>query len=226
VRLKSELYYQYITNVPVEKGHGSYSILNRSSLSTYMEVNTDSLVNTGKGYNYGIEITAEKFMDKGLYFLSTLSLYESKYRASDGILRNSAFNGNYVFNLLGGKEFSLRNRKNNPKSIRKISLDGKFNVAGGQRYSPVDIAASKAANITKYDDNLAFTRQMPFYTKLDLRLGFKSAGKASTKELAINISNVTNRKNPFYMKYDQETGNLKTIYQMGFMPDLLFRITF
>jgi hypothetical protein len=226
IRFKSELYYQYLTNVPVEKKPGSYSLLNRSSLSTYLETNTDSLVNSGKGYNYGIEITAEKFMDKGFYFLSTLSLYESKYKGSDGVLRNTAFNGNYVFNLLGGKELRLNSRRSDPKSVRKISLDGKFNIAGGQRYSPVDLVASKAAHTTKYDDNLAFTKQMPCYSKFDFRIAFKSIGKGSTKELAININNVMNRRNPFYMKYDPETGDVKTTYQMGIMPDLLFRITF
>jgi hypothetical protein len=226
IRFKSELYYQYITDVPVEKRSSSYSLLNRSSLSTYQEVNTDSLVNKGNGYNCGIEITAEKFMDKGVYFLSTLSFFESKYRGSDRILRSTAFNGNYVFNLLGGKEFRISSHKNSPRFIRKITLDGKFNIAGGQRYSPVDLAASRAANTTKYDNTMAFTRQMPLYAKLDIRAGFKSIGKSSSKELAINISNVTNRRNPFYMKYDPETGNVKTVYQMGLMPDLLFRITF
>ena len=38
--------------------------------------------------------------------------------------------------------------------------------------------------------------------------------------------NFTNRKNPFYVKYDPETGNLKTINQFGLMPELLYRITF
>ena len=226
IRFKSELYYQYILNVPVEKKSSSYSLLNRSSLSTYMETNIDSLVNEGKGYNYGIEITAEKFMDRGVYFLSTFSLFESKYRGSDRVLRNTAFNGNYVLNMLGGKEFKLSSRKSSPKFIKKISVDGKFNIAGGQRYSPVDLAASRAANTTKYDETMAFTRQMPLYTKLDLRIGFKSAGKASTKEFAVNINNITNRKNPFYMKYDPETGEVRSTYQMGMMPDLLFRITF
>ncbi|NOT38584.1 MAG: HAMP domain-containing histidine kinase, partial [Saprospiraceae bacterium] len=45
----------------------------------------------------------EKFYSKGYYFLFTTSIFESKYKASDGILRNTAFNGNYVVNLGEGK---------------------------------------------------------------------------------------------------------------------------
>ncbi|MBN2521394.1 MAG: carboxypeptidase-like regulatory domain-containing protein, partial [Bacteroidales bacterium] len=102
IRFKSEIYYQYIINAVVEKSPSSYSLLNHGS---YTIIDVESLENRGKGYNYGIEFTAEKFMDHGMYFLSTLSLFESKYRGSDGVLRNTAFNSNYVFNLLGGKEF-------------------------------------------------------------------------------------------------------------------------
>ena len=67
---------------------------------------------------------------------------------------------------------------------------------------------------------------MPAYFKIDLRLAMKWVGKKATQELAIDISNLTNRKNPFYVKYDPETGNLKTINQFGLMPELLYRITF
>jgi len=54
----------------------------------------------------------------------------------------------------------------------------------------------------------------------------KWVGKKSTQELAVDISNLTNRKNSFYVKYDNKTGDLKTIYQLGFMPELMYRITF
>ena len=66
---------------------------------------TDSLVNNGTGRNYGVELTVEKFVSDGYYGLCTTSLYESKFTASDGVERNSAFNGKYVFNLSLGKEW-------------------------------------------------------------------------------------------------------------------------
>ena len=67
---------------------------------------------------------------------------------------------------------------------------------------------------------------MPAYFKIDLRLAGKWVGERATQELAIDISSLTNRKNPFYVKFDPETGNLKTINQFGLMPELLYRITF
>ncbi|MBN2519848.1 MAG: TonB-dependent receptor [Bacteroidales bacterium] len=222
IRFKSEIYYQYLTDVVVEAKPSSYSLLNRQ---TYTTIDVKKLKNGGKGYNYGIELTAEKFMDHGTYFLSTLSLFESKYRGSDGVLRNTAFNSNFVFNLLGGKEFNIKNKKENSKYIKKLTVDGKLNWGGGPRYSPVDLEASKIAKKTVFNEENPFSAQLPDYFKLDLRIGYKWIGKRSSQEFAIDVQNVTNRKNPYQIRFNPETGNVET-YGSGLTPDLLYRIVF
>jgi hypothetical protein len=221
VRLKTELYYQHIFDALVEAKPSSFSMLNRASASS---LEFGALTNGGNGFNYGVELTAEKFMDKGTYFLSTLSLFESKYRGSDNVLRNTAFNGNYVFNLLGGKEFKIGS--GNGRYIKRLNVDGKFNLAGGKRYSPIDLEASRHIGYTQYDETDAYSQQMPMYMNINLRTGIKFSGKSATQEIAINISNLTNRKNPFFMKYDPLTDGIKTVYQFGLMPDILYRIIF
>ena len=107
LRLKAEVYGQYIYNAAVEKTSSSFSMLNAGA-DFYFPDKTN-LVNNGKGYNYGIELTLEKFLDKGFYYLFTASLFESKYKGSDNVWRNTAFNSNYIVNFLGGKEFKLNN---------------------------------------------------------------------------------------------------------------------
>jgi hypothetical protein len=221
MRLKTELYYQLIQNALVEVEPSSFSMLNRASASS---LDYGVLKNGGTGYNHGVEITAEKFMEKGTYFLATLSLFESKYRGSDHVLRNTAFNGNYVFNLLWGKEFRIGS--DNARYVKKLSIDAKYNLAGGKRYSPINLEASRFIGYTQYDDTRAYELQMPGYMNINLRTGIKFIGKSSTQEIAINISNLTNRKNPFFMKYDPKTDKLKTVYQFGMMPDLIYRIVF
>lgn len=223
IRLKTEMYYQLITNAGIEVEKSSFSMLNRGS-TTFTDAT--NLKNGGKGYNYGIELTLEKFMNRGMYFLTTLSLYESKYKGSDGIWRNTAFNSNYVVNLLGGKEFALGSGKKDKKFIKRLSVDAKYNLAGGQRYSPIDLLASREAGITKYDDSRAFSEQLPCYMNIDLRLALKFIGKNATQEIAIDISNLTNRKNPFFLTYDDDIDDVKMVYQFGLMPDILYRIVF
>ena len=63
MNLKIEPYFQYLYDVPVI-ADSSYSVLNRSTF--YVE---DALVNTGKGRNYGVDLTFEKYMTRGLYYM-------------------------------------------------------------------------------------------------------------------------------------------------------------
>jgi hypothetical protein len=53
----------------------------------------------------------ERFLDKGFYYLVTASVYDSRYKGGDDIERNTIFNGNYVANVLGGKEWVLWEEK-------------------------------------------------------------------------------------------------------------------
>ena len=58
-----------------------------------------------KGKNYGIELSLEKNLDNHFYLLFSNALYQSKYTASDGIERNTRLNGNFISNIVAGKEF-------------------------------------------------------------------------------------------------------------------------
>jgi hypothetical protein len=64
MRLKVESYYQYISQAPVEQQVSSFSMLNAGADFTMPE--EDSLVNKGKGRNYGIELTLENSTAMGI----------------------------------------------------------------------------------------------------------------------------------------------------------------
>ena len=106
LRLKIEPYYQYLYNIPGKPG-SSYSLINFTQDWTFR----DSLANNSKGRNYGIDLTLERFLNDGYYFLITTSIFKSKYSGDDGIWRSTKFNKGYVANILFGKEFNLRNNK-------------------------------------------------------------------------------------------------------------------
>ena len=107
MNLKIEPYVQFLHDVPV-MADSSYSVLNRSDF--YVE---DALINKGRGRNIGIDITLERFLEKGLYYMVSGSLFDSRYRGGDGVWYDTKFNRNYVINGLIGKEWMLgRNREN------------------------------------------------------------------------------------------------------------------
>jgi len=217
VRLKLESYYQYLFNVPVEQRPTSFSILNTGA---YWGSNTtDSLVNKGTGYNYGLELTLEKFFSKGYYYLFTCSLFDSKYKGSDGVLRNTAFNGNFVLNALVGKEFKLGNRK-------VLALDFKAIYAGGIRYTQIDSTGSRLKGEEVRFDNLAFSQQFPNFLKIDVKVGFRLNGRKVTQEWQFYVENITNHKNFLGKTYNVKKQEERTLYQLGFFPMILYRINF
>jgi hypothetical protein len=222
-RLKSEIYYQYLFDVPVETHPSNFSLLNNSSMQFF---SYDTLKNTGTGRNYGIEVTLEKFLSKGYYFLLTASLFDSKYKGSDGIMRSTAFDSRYVTNFLGGKEFKLNGKKTDVKFKTWLVVDGKLTAAGGIRYTPVDVEKSREAGYAVYNEDLAFSKQFKDYFRLDLRVAYRFDSKKLSHELALDVQNITNHKNPIYMTYNADTGKEEFIYQLGVFPMLQYRVVF
>jgi hypothetical protein len=222
MRIKAEAYFQDIFQSVVEPASSSFSLINMTS---WEQQYPDSLVNGGEGYNYGLELTIEKFLSGGMYYLITASLFESKYRGSDNILRNSAFNGNHVVNALFGKDFELPVNKAKEKK-RFIAVDAKVTTAGGQRYTPVDVDATLQSNFVRYDKDQAFSKRFEDYFRADIRIAYRTDGARASQEFALDIQNVTNHQNPYQMSYDKGEMKEEVVYQLGIFPMIQYRIEF
>lgn len=219
-RIKTEIYYQSIYNVPVTSYSSSYSMLNTGS--TFKTDLTDSLVNDGTGSNYGIELTVEKFFSKGYYGLITASVYNSSYVGSDGVERNTAFNGRYVYNILAGKEWKIGKDKRN-----RLSVDLKFTNAGGRAYTPFDLTASTALGHEVLSTD-AYSSYYANYYRLDFKAGFtlNSSKRKIAQTFSLDLQNVTNHKNVFSQSFDGKTLSINTTYQLGFFPNVVYKIQF
>lgn len=217
-RVKIESYYQYLSNIPVESHPSSYSVMNYGA--TFYNDYRDSLVNKGSGYNYGIEFTLEKFFSNNYYFLMTTSLFDSKYKGSDGVERNTAFNGNYVVNALGGYELKL-------KKNLTLLFDAKLTVAGGLRYTPVDFLASAQNREATYKEDQANTFQNKVYFKPDFKITIRKDFKRKIAlEWALDIQNVANYRNVLLNWYDKNTNTEHPVYQNGRFPTVQLKLEF
>jgi hypothetical protein len=176
-------------------------------------------VNEGEGRNLGLELTMERFFQNNFYYLGTLSLFDSKYKASDGEIRNSVFNGTFILNLLGGYEWPL-------KKQGAISVDGRMTWAGGLRVIPIDLEASHEAGETVRDYSRAFEDRDEDYFRLDLRLAYKLNLPRATWTFAVDIQNLTNHINPFFKEYNADTGQVEQVSQIGIIPSGVIRVNF
>jgi hypothetical protein len=217
LRVKIEIYYQHLYDVPVEQKASTFSMLNEGADFGISAI--DSLVNKGKGKNYGSELTFEKFYSHGYYFLFTASLYESKYIASDGIERNTAFNGNYTVNFLAGKEWTIRRKNVFGFNVRLVT-------SGGKRYIPIDFAKSEISGETEYDYSQAYAKRQKDYFRTDIKISYRFNGKKVTHELALDVDNIFNTQNIWQRYYDRASNTIKTEYQAGLFPIPLYRLLF
>jgi hypothetical protein len=217
LRFKTEVYGQYIYDAAVEKNPSSFSMLN-SGADFYFPDKTN-LINNGKGYNYGIEFTLERFLNKGFYYLATISVFESKYKGSDDVWRSTAFNSNFATNLLGGKEFKL-----NQKS--SLGIDTKITFTGGQRYTPFDLVASEVQGYVVLKENDAYSLQNKAYLRWDVKFSYSKNGKKATQKWYIDLQNFTNRKNIYIRTLNPKNGTAGEINQIGFFPNINYQITF
>ena len=215
-RIKLESYYQHIYDTPVQE-NSSFSLANTGADFAFNDV--DSLVNNGTGKNYGLEITFEKLFSKGYYFLVNASLYDSKYIGGDGIERNTAFNGKYTTNLLGGIEWKINQKY-------AITVDGKIAMSGGKRFQKFDITESINKGTAVYDESSVYELKYQDYFRSDLKIGIRKNSKKLSQEFAFDIQNITNQKNIFRQVFDAGSGTIKYEYQIGFFPIVLYKITF
>ncbi len=214
VHLRIEPYYQILYDVPVIPD-SSFSMINYNNEMYF----SSQLNNKGTGTNMGVDITLERFMKQGYYYMLTTSLFESKYIGGDDIERNTKYNQNFVFNLLGGKEWQTR-RDNT------FSLNGKFTILGGRRYAPVDLEKSNNSRFVVYDNTRIFEEQSPTNYYVDISMNYTINRPKFSQSIILQIKNLLMQKEFLGHAYNYETNSVEP-YELTIMfPYLSYKIQF
>lgn len=217
VNLKIEPFYQYLYDIPVETD-GSYSVLNRTDF--YID---KALVNKGKGRNYGVDITLERYLNKGWYYMFTGSFFNSRYSGGDGIWHNTRYNRKFILNTLGGKEWMIGNKKQNV-----LGVNLKLTLQGGDRYSPVDVDATIAHpdNEVRYDESRAYSKQDDPMFIANYTISYKMNKKKVSHEFAIKHINATNTKGLQGHFYNYRKEEIEAIRYTLTLPNISYKFEF
>ena len=222
--VKLETYYQSLYDIPVENSlESNYATLNEGLEFQYVD-----LVNEGKGRNYGIELTIERRLNRGFYFLINATRYESVYEALDGIERNTQYNGKYLANFLFGKEFEGWGKKDN----QTFAVNGKVFYGGAKFITPLLRNSENALAIDQeqglfYDHQNAFSRRLDDTYNITINMSYKWNKPKTTHELFLNLNNLTGNEARLSEYYDaNEAAGVGYQRQVGFYPDLLYRVYF
>lgn len=224
LRAKAELYYQNLFDLPVENLDTSYF----ATIVEGLDFRHVDLVNAGKGRNYGVEITVEKFFSHHYYFLVNGSIYKSKYTPLDGVERNTPFAGDFLVNFLCGKEFPGLGKRNN----QTLGLNARAFLAGGRKIIPLrrDADGNLAVDVAKnqvWDHSKAFETSLDDAYQIQFSASYKWNKRQATHELFLNLDNLTNHKGKIMEFYDEtEPGKVGYMTQFGFFPNLMYRVYF
>lgn len=216
-RIKLETYYQYLSDVAVDNKPSSFSVINTGA--DFGFPNRVGLVNRGTGSNVGLELTVEKSLSKGYYFLFTGSLFDSQYKGSDGIRRNTFSNSNYVTNALAGKEIKFNDQWT-------LSFDNRITYAGGRRYTPIDLNQSRIQNQEVLQKNQIFEGRYSPYFRADFKMSVRNNQPKFSQIWSLDLTNLTGRRNELDKFYNTNSQNIITTYQRGFFPNILYQIVF
>lgn len=221
---KMEVYYQQLYNLPVENNDTSYY----ATINEGLEYKYVDLVNEGTGRNYGVEFSLERYFAKNYYYLVNASLYESKYKSLEGVERNTLYNGNYLLNVLCGKEFENLGKKKN----KTLALNAKIFFGGGRKIIPLlrdeqgNVAVDQA-NGNYWDYDKAYERAIENVHNVILSASYKINKPKATHELFLNLENITNTKGKISEYYDEsEPNSVGHMTQFGFFPNLMYRVYF
>lgn len=221
LRFKAEAYFQHLYNIPVSDSENDswLSILNIEDNYDAINLLSGTIINAGKGKNYGVEFTLEKFLSEGYYFLTTLSLYRSKFSDHLGQFYSTQFDGNIVTNILFGKEYSIGNNN-------LIGLNARFIYAGGNRFSPIDLEASIANQATVFTPGQVNGEKTDDYSRIDLSVKYAINRPKVTHEFLIEIQNLLDHRNEQGITFDRLNSRILTNLQTGVIPNINYRLSF
>lgn len=215
-KLVVELYYQSLFDVPVIADAGStFSTINHLPYRPFQRFD-----NRGTGYNTGLEIGYSKYFEGSTFFEGSATYYNSQYTASDGVSRDTRWNGRYAMNLTGGKEFTLGDHD------KILGLNLRAFVRGGFWEGPIDQQLSQEALRTVYRVTSAFSEQLGSFYKVDLRVYYKRNRKKYSSLVGLDLLNVTNAKAVAYYIWDPMLEERDVVEQLGLIPNLSYRIEF
>lgn len=215
--IKTKAFYQGFFQVPTSTAVPAFSALN-----TVEEYALWPLENTGQGKIYGLDASVQRYFTGDFYYLLSLSLFDATYQGADGQWRNMRFNSQHSLSLTGGREWMAQ--KADYQRIWGLHLRALYR--GGYWYTPIDVAASQQARTTVLDYSQAFSKQLPGYFSLDLRLSHTKEKQNYRRIWSLDIQNASMQKNIGWYYYDQLQEKIKPAYQLGIIPVLAYRIEF
>jgi len=192
-----ESYYQHLYDVPISRSSSNtFSMVNISEGMPDVELGNDGISD-----NTGVELTLDKSFLHNYYMLATVSLFDSRYRASNANWYPTYYNSNYVFNLLLGREFKVGKHGQN-----SVGFNFRNIARGGYRFTPPNYSQTISKKYMVYDIGQVYGKQLPFFDRMDAGINYRINKRRSAFNFSLDIQNFMNRHNIYQRNFSYVKG--------------------
>lgn len=204
LRITVEGYYKKYFNYPVSEIRPWLILANSGGdFEQRNDFIIEKLNSLGSGDAKGIELFIQKSLTKDFYGLISFSYFDAKYKAADGIERESSFNNKIISTISAGYKFG-----------DGWEISSKFRFSGGRPFTSINPQNGYQLVSQFNGDNL------PNYNRLDLRIDKRWNFKNWSLITYIDIQNLLNKKNVtnyFWNKFTREIDKNESI---GVLPSI------
>lgn len=214
-QFKAALYYESLSHVATDNAYFS-------SLNLLEQYPNQYLTSDGQGRNYGLELSYQRFLTKGLFYRISSAFFDAKYK-NEGMTEwlNVRYNTQYLISSTIGKEFDWSSDEKN----KVFGINLQLVWAGGYWTTPIDESASRQQQTTVYITEKAYTIQQPNIFKSYFRLYYKVNHHKRYSMIGLDLSNVFNRENVAYQYFDPYLDKIVSKHQLGLVPMLSYLIS-
>ncbi len=207
-RVVVEGYYKEYDNFPLDPDQPQFFVSDEIVYRNFTG-NMQNLTNDGQAKSYGVEVTVQKKLVKGIYGLVSGSYFRSEYKDNDGTWRNRIFDNQFLFNVEGGYK---------PNNKWEYSLRWIF--AGGAPYTPLDLTASEAIHRNVLDGDRVNEERYAAYHSLNIRVDRRFNFSGSNLIVYLSVWNAYGRKNISTYYWNEVESKEDVLYQWSTLPIL------
>lgn len=185
LRFTLEGFYKRYSDYPISESTG-ISMANQGT--EYGSVGSERLLTQGKGDAYGVEFFMQKKMTDKLFYVLSYSYVISKFSGLDGEMKPSSWDNRHLFSATVG--YKMKN---------DWDMGLKYRFAGGNPYTPFDMAASQQNYMFLgqgiADAALLNQNRLSNYNQLDFRIDKKFNFNKTSLGVYLDVQNLLMQKN-------------------------------
>ncbi|NNF36865.1 MAG: TonB-dependent receptor, partial [Saprospiraceae bacterium] len=211
--LKLETYYHRLKDVAIIPD-SNFSFIN---LENDWFIN-HQFVSSGKGRNYGVDVTLERYLRNGVFGLLSTSYYRSEFQNNDEWF-NSIYDNRFTMNLLLGKEWQIGDNNS-------FSFSTRFSYIGGRPHYLIDELLSSSTFSAQLITENGYTERFPGAFLTHFSINYIINKNNLTHTLSLKVLNATAYEEFEAFKYNRLTGQVDDFREAIVLPNLSYKVSF